>query len=219
MKKTILCLTILAISCVAAFAQNAREQAEATLIQTFRLTSVTVKVPMPATAKGIEIAANKQNSTDAEKNQKRLKTYGTAIGSGESVLVTGVRVTKGEISFELSGGGAPEGKLGESAGVPYFPAPASTKESRAVARVNSGETGLLDQENVHSTVRREQSQRQQNNARNQTEYAGRLKDAIERERAMRLRMGSRFVIKFDGADTASITPDELKRILADYVAF
>lgn len=219
MKKTILGCLILGGFCLTAFAQDTRERAEARLMQAFGGTSVELKLAMPATAKGVEIAADKQNSTDTEKNRKRLKTYGTAIGSGEKVLVTGVRVTRDEISFELSGGGAPEGRLGASAGVPYAPAPASIQESRAVARVNSGESGGRDLENVHSTVRHEQSQRQQNNARNQAEYAGRLKDAIERERVARLKMGSRFIIKFDGADTASITPDELKRILTDYVVF
>jgi hypothetical protein len=220
MKKTILGCLILATFCLAAFAQDSREQAEARLRQAFQGENVALKIDMPATVKGVDILADRQNSTDSEKNQKRSKSYGTAIKSGDTVRVTGIRVTKNEITFELGGGGAREDDPAAAAGARPDPAPASSLESRARMSVNAaGNSTVTDNENDHSTLRYQTAVRKRDDALAAAEYETRRREAIERARTTRLKMGSRFVIKFDARDTASVTADELKRILADYVVF
>ena len=74
-------------------------------------------------------------------------------------------------------------------------------------------------EQEHSRVKYESAVRKRNEARATVVNEAMRQEAIERLRAARLQMGSRFVIKFDERDTASVTPDELKRLLADYVVF
>jgi hypothetical protein len=219
MKKTILGGLILVLSCAPAFAQNAREQARATLIKAFIQKNVVVKLDMPGIDKGVEVFADKQNSTDAGKNLKRLTAFGTAIRSGDTARVTGIRVTKDEISVELNGGGMPKSTF-----VGAVPRPAltraSTEESRAMNRINSaGDSSKRDMEQEHSRVKYESAERKRKDARATAVYVARHKEAIERARAGAPNMGSRFVIKFDRTDPASVTPDELKRLLADYVVF
>ena len=219
MKKIILVCCILVISCIAASAQNARKQAQASLISAFIQKKVTVKVDLPSTDKGFEVLADKQNSADAEKNLKRLKVFGASILSGDTAVVTNIRVTKDEISFELNGGGLPEGTM---AGRGFGPVPsrASTTGRTAAARINrADDSSQGDKEQEQSRAKYESAERKHNEARTMVANEAMRQGAIDRIRAAGLQMGSRFVIKFDGRDTASVTPDELKRILADYVAF
>jgi hypothetical protein len=218
-KKTILGGLILVLSCAAAFAQNAREQAQASLIKAFIQKDVTLKMDMPATDKGVEVLADKQNSTNAGKNLKRLETFGRAIRSGDTAKVTSIRVTKDEICVELDGGGLPESILG-GAGLRPARTRASSTESAAMNRINrAGNSSPRDMEQEHSRVKYESAERKHNDARAAAAYEAWRKEATERARAAGPYMGSRFVIKFDGRDTASVTADELKRILADYVGF
>ena len=221
MKKidTLLSFLMVGIFAAAALGQSSREDAQARLLKEFDGKTVAIKLDMPATARGVEVDADKQNRVNPAKNQKRLKTYGTAIKSGESARVTNVRVSKDEISFELSGGGAPEGDLGSSAGQRPLPQAASTLESRTRARLNSNPDSLHhDAQQDRDSLKYQTAERKHNDVREQAAYEARRQKAIEIERARRLTMGSRFVIKFD-RDTASVTPDELRRILADVITF
>jgi hypothetical protein len=217
MKKTILGCLILGLFALAASAQNAREQAQATLIKAFIQKNVVVKVDMPAVNKGVEVLADKQNSTDAGKNRKRLAAFGTAIRSGDTAMVTNIRVTKDEISLELDGGGLPEISLAGRGAVQTRP---STTETAAMARINrAGDSSKRDLEQEHSRVKYESAVRKRNDALATAVNETQRQEAMERARAAGPKMGSRFVIKFDRSDPSSVTPDELKRLLADYVVF
>jgi predicted small secreted protein len=219
MKKIILVCCILVISCIAASAQNARKQAQANLIRAFIQKKVTVKVDLPSTDKGFEIHADKQNSADAEKNLKRLKGFGASIQSGGTAMVTDIRVAKDEISFELNGGGLPESTLA-GRGIGPVPTRASTTGTTATPRINrDSNSSPRDTEHEQSRAKYESAEREHNEARTMVANEAMRQGAIDRLRAAGLQMGSRFVIKFDGRDTASVTPDELKRLLADYVVF
>lgn len=217
MKKIILVCCILVISCTAASAQNSRKQAQSNLIRAFIQKQVVVKMDMPGVDKGVEVLADKQNSTDAGKNLKRLKAFGTGIRSGDTAKVTNIRVTKDKISFELNGGGWPESMAGRGVGpVP----PRANTTGNATPRINrASDSSRRDREQDQSRAKYESAERIHNEARTAAVNDAMRQGAIERLRAAGLQMGSRFVIKFDGRDTASVTPDELKRILADYVVF
>jgi hypothetical protein len=217
MKKTILGGLILALFALAASAQDSREQAQARLIRALIQKNVVVKLDMPATVKGVEVLADKQNSTDAGKNLKRLKAYGTGLRSGDIAMVTSIRVMKDEIHLELDGGGLPEISL---AGRGAVQTRASTSETGAMARINrAGDSSRSDLEEEHSRVKYESSVRKRNDALATAVNETQRQEALERARAAGPKMGSRFVIKFDRSDPAAVTADELKRILADYVAF
>jgi hypothetical protein len=220
MKKTTFVLVCLAaIFSTSAFAQDSRDASQAKLVQAFQGKSVALKMDMPATDKGVGISAEQANSIDREKYQKRLKTYGTAIKTGETSVITNVRVNKDEIVIEFAGGGAPDLDLVARIG----PKPEGTtltdnKESRARVQANSAGALSSDQGNANSTLRYESSKRKREDAAREADYYKRRDNEIAKDREIRLKMGSRFVIKMDKG-AASITPEELTKLLAAYLSF
>lgn len=224
MKKTniIFWFILLSILGVTAAAQDPRDAAQTKLTRVLQGTRVSLKMDMPATDKGVVVAADKAGVIDQEKYQKRLKTYGTAIQNGEATVITGIKLSGNEIVVEFAGGGAPEGDLGAAAGPRPAPTASSTRESRARSRMNANgdpNSNLLDDQNVRSTVKYESAKRQQADSKAEAEYQARRQKAIANARALNLKMGSRFIIKFDNRDAASITPEELTKLLSAFVSF
>ena len=217
MRKTILGCLILGVFCLSAFAQGAREQAEARLMQAFQGKNVVVLLDMPATNKGVDVVAG--SSIDREKYQKRLKTYGTAIMNGRTAAITAIKVTKDEIVLELAGGGAAEIDPVKLAGPEPGVTASSSRENHARSQVNRTDPAAGTYGNANSTLRYEASKRNQEDALKLSEYRARRDLAVQKARREALQKGSRFVVKFDRLDTAAVTPDELKRALADYVQF
>lgn len=224
MKKhiAVLACLLMAVCSVTALAQDSRDAAQAKLTGALQGTRVSLKMDMPATDKGVVVDAGKAGAVDQEKYQKRLKTYGTAIQTGEATVITGVKLSGGEIVVEFAGGGAPDGDLGASAGTRPVPTASSIRESRARSRMNTNgdpNKNLFDDQNVRSTVKYESAKRQHEDSRAEAEYQARRQKAIERARELRLKMGSRLIIKFDRTDAASVTPEELTKLLSAFVAF
>lgn len=229
MKKhiAVLACLLMAVCSVTALAQDSRDAAQAKLTGALQGARVSLKIDMPATEKGVVVAAGKTAAVDQEKYQKRLKTYGTAIRSGEASVITGVRVSRNEIVVEFAGGGAPQ--IDVTALVGESPAPLSSgiTESRARSRMNMNgdvNTNLrnpvpIDDQNVRSTVKYESAKRQREDSERAANYQARKKEALDKARAENLKKGSRITIKFDNRDTANLTPEDLTKLLAPYVSF
>ena len=218
MNKIILgCLFIL-VSAGVLFAQGSGA-AEAKLNQELQGKTVTVKIDMPATNKGIDVAVGRARSIDADKYQKRLKTYGTAIPNGRSAVVTRISLTGNRISVELDGGGAADVDMTELVG----PKPEGTTvngstESRARMRVNAP-NAASDKDNYNNTLRYESAKRKKEDQARLSAYYAKRDLAIENARKTAFKQGSRFVITVEKADASLVTADELKRLLTDYVVF
>lgn len=218
----ILWFILLSMLSLTALAQDPRDTAQAKLTQALQGKRVSLKMDMPATEKGVVVAADKADVIDREKYQKRLKTYGTAIQNGEATVITGVKLSGNEIVVEFAGGGAPEGDLGAAAGPRPAPTASSTRESRARSRMNANgdpNQNLLDDQNVRSTVKYESAKRQQADSKAEAEYQARRAKAVEEARALNLKMGSRFIIKFDNRDAGAVTREELTKLLSAFVSF
>jgi hypothetical protein len=67
-------------------------QSEAALRDFFEGHIVTLKQAMPGTQEGVDIYPGTARPLDYQKYASRLKEHGTAIRSGESAMVTKVRV-------------------------------------------------------------------------------------------------------------------------------
>lgn len=204
---------LLAVFAVCSFAQNSRDAAEKRLAQALQGKKVTVNIDMPATNKGVEIAGGR---IDAEKNRKRLDTYGTAIRSGEKVSITGIRLEGNKVSFELAGGGAPEIDIENILGPRPDGTTADIRELRARTRVNSPDAQAVNG-NSESTWKYRASQRRQDDSRREAEYQTERTEALTAARLTALRQGSRFTIKLSGVDAGSLTPDEVMNLLKGYV--
>lgn len=80
-------------------------QDERTLKRAFEGTTVTVRMDMPGTEDGVDVYPGAGTPLDYARYAQRLKTYGVAIRTGESVMVTKVKVKDDLIEFQLGGGG------------------------------------------------------------------------------------------------------------------
>ena len=80
-------------------------QSEPALREYFEGKTVTVKQAMPGTEEGVDIYPGTDKPLDYPKYAGRLKEHGTALRSGQSALVTKVKVKSKHIEFQLDGGG------------------------------------------------------------------------------------------------------------------
>jgi hypothetical protein len=80
-------------------------QSEAELRRFFEGKKVRVKLDLPATQLGADVAWNAQPGLDFARYSQRLRQYGKSLYDGDEVMVTGVRVKSRNIEFHLGGGG------------------------------------------------------------------------------------------------------------------
>ena len=88
-----------------ALAAPAAAQDEAALRSALEGRHVTLRIDMPATSDGVDVKADARQPLDYRQHGDRLKRYGTSLRSGESVMVTLVKLKKDLIEFQLNGGG------------------------------------------------------------------------------------------------------------------
>lgn len=203
---------------VAGLAAPAAAQDEAALRSFFEGKRVTVRIDMPGTSDGVDVHADSRRPLDSREYGERLKTCGTAIHAGESVVVTLVKVKKDLIEFQLGGGGF--GTFGDDTSTSvYMP---SVEKS---AREKELERAIRDEDDRH---RRRDMERELDELRDRRDRENRRIDAAravaeERKRARiadeRLRGGSRFNVRYDGAVPRGITPAEVMEALSEYVDF
>ena len=86
-------------SCSSIFVlQQAAAQGPDALSQFFEAKQVTVKLDMPGTQKGVDLYPDRPQPLDAKTYASRLKTFGTSLRNGDSVLITKVKAKKDTLS-------------------------------------------------------------------------------------------------------------------------
>jgi hypothetical protein len=211
MKPAILTILLAGASCLHA-------QTSANLSQFFEGKQVTVKMDMPGSQQGVDIYPQRENSLDAKGYGKRMKQFPVSIRSGDTVMVTTVKVKDKLIEFQLAGGGF--GTLGDdtNTAVNFKPEDKSSREKDLEAQIRN--TDDPDQKQrlqrqLDSLVR----QRERDDARNKAiaEHAAAIKkEQVNEDRA---RGGSRFNLKYDPKVPANISPQDVMAALAPYVTF
>lgn len=211
------------VLCVAsaAHAQGDRKAAQARLKQYFEGRRVVVKLDMPAARSGIDISPEKPQQIDFSKIARHIGEYGVSIRNGDSPTVTEVEVSKDEIEFQLDGGGY--GSPSDSSSEPHVPSsPSRSSKSQYEKDLETELKTATDSARIkylHKELDRERDRRDREYRRDSEEYerAVRYRDEYRRER--RPTRGSRFNLKFKTTDTSTVTPEELMRLLANYVDF
>jgi hypothetical protein len=201
-----------------AVAAPAAAQNEAALKAYFEGKRITVRLDMPGDADGVDVHADARIALDYGKYKDKLKRFGTAIHSGDTVVVTLVKVKKDLIEFQLGGGGF--GTFGDdtstSANIPLIEK--SSRERELEKRIKDEDDrdrrhrleGELDDLRDH---------RERENRRIMAERA-RIEEAKrERIAAERLRGGSRFNIRYEDRVPAGMRPEDVVSALAEYVDF
>ena len=193
-------------------------QNEAALKSYFEGRRVTLRMDMPGTADGVDVRADARAAIDYSRYQDNLKRYGTAIRTGDTAVVTLVKLKKDLIEFQLGGGGF--GTFGDdtstSVSLPHVDQ--SSRERDLEKRIKDE-----DDRDKRRRLERElddlRDRRDRENRRIDAERARLEEQKRERIAEERLRGGSRFNLRYDDRVPAGMAPDDLIAALAQYVDF
>ena len=211
MRKTLVCLVVVGWMAPAApaWAQN-----EAALRTYFEGKRVTLKIDMPATVNGVDLELGTERPLDFKQHGERLKASGVAIKTGQSVLVTQVRMKKDLIEFQLAGGG-----YGHDTGSVYIPSVDKSNREKDLERQVKAETDPVKKKALERDLDDVSAARERENARNRRE-AARLEGQNKARMAVeRLSAGSRFNLRYPKIVPDGVTPADIMEALADYVDF
>lgn len=194
-------------------------QSEAALRDHFEGRTVTVKQPMPGTEEGVDIYPGSTRPLDYPKYAKRLKEHGTAIRSGESAVVTKIKLKSKHIEFQLDGGGY--GTMGDetSSNVNTQAAPQTRREKNLEAELKR-ETDPGRKRALREELDGLKREREREDARNRSAVAEAEEHRKQNIRQRRLEGGSRFNIRYrDQMPAEALNPAAVMAALADYVDF
>ena len=195
-------------------------QNEAVLRQAFEGKIVAVKIDMPATQQGVDVYPLDQIPIDFREVAQRLKDNSTALKIGQQVMVTKVVVKKNShIEFQLGGGGY--GTFGDNTSTDVSVVNQSeTKAEKALRDSIKHAPGPTKRKQFEKELASLREERERENARAEAE-AKQAESVMEANlRAKRAESGSRFNVRYrNGIPGDALTPDGLKRALAQYVDF
>ncbi|MCC6245463.1 MAG: hypothetical protein IT353_21695 [Gemmatimonadaceae bacterium] len=210
-----------AVSVLALCSRALHAQDEGALRAAFEGKLVSVKIGMPATARGIDVFPLQTPPVDWREVAKRTKEFGTALKIGDQVMVTKIVVKKNShIEFQLGGGGW--GTLFDSPGTSDV-SPTTQPESkleRALRDSIKVAPGGSTKRRLEKDLSDARTQRERANdvARAEAEQANAAREA--NLRAKRVESGSRFNVRFkDGIPPEQMTPDGVRAALAEWVDF
>lgn len=203
-------------------ATTAQAQNERALREALEGKTVTVKVDMPATSKGIDVFPEESMPINWRDVAQRMKDNGTALKIGQTIMITKVVVNKdSHIEVQLGGGGY--GTFGDAMGSSSSVyANTETESARERALKDSVKT-------ASSSAKKKQFERDLANARSERERentqakaaAATANEARQANlRIKRAESGSRFNVRFKhGIPANALTPQGVMQVLAQYVDF
>ncbi len=194
-------------------------QSEAALRQYFEGKAVTMKLAMPGTEDGVDIYPDALTPLDFPRYADRLKDNGTAIKSGESVMITKIKVKSKLIEFQLGGGGYGTSGDETSSNVSVSSTPKTSREKNLEAELRR-ETDAVKKRAMKEELDDLKKAREREDARNRAEVADAQEQKKQNIRQRRLEGGSRFNLRYrDNVPASALTPEAVKRALAEYVSF
>jgi hypothetical protein len=194
-------------------------QSEAALREYFEGRTVTLKLAMPGTEKGVDIYPGSRRPLDYPRYADRLKDFGTAIRAGEPVTITKIKLKSKLIEFQLGGGGY--GTFGDetSGNVSTAEAPKTKREKNLEAELNR-ETDPAKKRAMKEELDDLKADRERENIRNRSAVAEAEEHRKANIRQRRLEGGSRFNLRYaDQVRTDALSPDAVMAALAQYVDF
>lgn len=210
---------LLALTALALGVPRLSAQSEAALRQHFEGKTVTMKLAMPGTESGVDIYPLAEPPLDYPRYADRLKDYGTAIRSGESVMITKIKVKSNLIEFQLGGGGYGTSGDETSSNVSVSSAPKTKREKNLEAELKR-ETDPNKQRDMREEIDGLRREREREDSRNRAAVAEAQEQKKQNIRQRRLEGGSRFNIRYrDGVPSSAITPEAVKQALAEYISF
>lgn len=209
-------LTLLALALLPGIASG---QSERALKREFEGTMVTVKLDMPGTEDGVDVYPESRTPMDYSRYAQRIKTYGIALHSGESVMVTKVKVKDDLIEFQLGGGGF--GTMGDDTRTDVTAPPVSkSQREKDLEKSVRNETDRDRKKELQRQLDDLRRDREREDRRNQASVAAASEQRRENLRRQRAEGGSRFNIRYrDGVPESAVTPDAIRAALSRYLSF
>lgn len=210
----------IAVCCAVMFTSvSAPAQNADALSPFFEGKQVVVKMDMPGTQKGADIYPDRTPPLDAKSYGDRMKQFGVSLRSGDSVMVTKVKVNKDNVEFQLGGGGFGTAMDNSDTSVHFTPLDKSDREKELEGQLNN-ETDPDRRRSLQRELDRVRADRERRDAYNRSRAED---DAAMRTQQVALKRqqgGSRFNIHVDAKKMGdSLTPQMIESALAQYVAF
>ncbi len=209
----------LSLVALAMLSRGAQAQNEAALRAAFEGKTVTVKVDMPATSKGIDVYPQESMPVNWREMAERMKQYGTAIKPGQQYMITKVVVKKdSHIEFQLGGGGY--GTFGDymnsSSSVSATEEGESAEERQLKEQIKQAQ-GPTRRKQLEKELANKRSERERENSKAKAEAAQANEAREANLRTKRAESGSRFNIRYkQGIPPYALTPQGVAEALAPY---
>jgi len=210
--------TPLLVACATLLALPAHAQSEAALKDYFEGKTVVVKMDMPATQEGVDVYADARRPIDFGAYSARLKSTGIALKSGESVMITRIRVKDKLIEFQLGGGGYGTFSDDTSTSV-YVPSATKSTREKNLERDIKNETDSARKRRMQSDLDNLRRDRENEDRRNRAVAETASEQKKQRIAEQRLHGGSRFNIRYQNGVPAGVTPGGIMAALVEYVEF
>jgi hypothetical protein len=211
-------LTCGLVAFVCLHAAPSAAQDEQALKSFFEGKRVTLKLDMPGSSDGVDLHVDSSRPLDYQQYGDRIRSFGAAIRSGESALVTLVKVKKDLIEFQLAGGGY--GTFGEDTSTTVsMPLVERSKREIELERAVREEDNPRERRELERELDELRDRRERENRRIEAARA----EAEEQKRALlvqrRLSGGSRINLRFSGRVPAMIGAEDIMTALSPYVDF
>ena len=195
----------------------AAAQSEADLRDFFEGKSVRLKIDMPGTQEGVDVYPDARRPMDFQRYAGRLKSYGTAVRTGESIMVTRIRVKEKLIEFHLGGGGY--GTFGDDTGSVTATTASKTQREKDLEKLVKNETNADRKRRLQRELDdlRRDREREDNYNRSTAAAANEIKK--DRVAEARLRGGSRFNLRYQNGVPPGITVEGIMAALDEYLEF
>jgi hypothetical protein len=194
-------------------------QSEAALKERFEGHPVTLKLAMPGTEDGVDVYPGTDKPLDYSRYASRLKNYGTALKSGQSALVTKIKVKSNLIEFQLDGGGY--GTMGDetSSNVNVSSAPKTKREQNLEGELRR-ETDPARKRAIKEELDELRKDREREDSRNRATVAEAEEHKKENIRQRRIEGGSRFNLRYrEGVPQSALTAEAVMQALGEYLDF
>lgn len=194
-------------------------QSEQALRRAFEGKFVVVRMDLPATHKGVDLYPDRDPDVDFSSYSDRVREFGIALREGERVMVTGLKVKKKNIEFQLAGGGY--GVFGDDSGSVYVPTVDQSRREKDLEK---------EVKNERDPERRRRLQRELDTLRRQRERENRDREAEKRDLEQRkseeiaerrVYAGSRVNVWLteESLKSAVPTPAALEQLLSPVIDF
>lgn len=195
-------------------------QNEAALRRSFEGQSVIVRIDMPATSSGVNVYPGQEMPVDFPDVAEKLKRYGTALRTGDAVMVTKIKAKDDLIEFQLGGGGY--GTFGDDIGSAGGSAEevGETNAEKALRDSISRSTSVGQKRRMQRDLDELRNARERENSRARADAAQAEEVREANLRGRRVEGGSRFNIRYrNGVPREVLTPDGLRAVLSRYLDF